>query len=237
MRILKLSAQSNTSSTATIPANLNLLDSPHQIMKNSLYFFIFFTFFLVACQKSTEVSGEIFIATKGGENIKLGGVQIAAIPERIMQKHFEDNLPAFEKERIKGGGNLAVCDEIFSKELKETKNSVEIEIVKQNLDRCQRLNEQMINVAFNTYFQVLPPAAYKTNTDSEGKFKLKLDKPDKYVLVAKAERAVVKDTEYYYWFLKIDAKGESQQISFTHQNLAGMNSADSALQVAPLIKR
>jgi hypothetical protein len=41
-----------------------------------------------ACAREGDLSGEMFIATKGGENVKLGLVEVRAIPEEVMKAHI-----------------------------------------------------------------------------------------------------------------------------------------------------
>jgi hypothetical protein len=41
-----------------------------------------------ACAREGELSGVMFIATKGGENVKLGLVEVRAIPEEVMKAHI-----------------------------------------------------------------------------------------------------------------------------------------------------
>lgn len=47
--------------------------------------------------KTSSISGQVFVVTKGSENIKLALVEVSAIPEKEMLQH----LNALQPERIK----------------------------------------------------------------------------------------------------------------------------------------
>jgi hypothetical protein len=43
----------------------------------------------ISCHRQTTVNGSVFIVTKGKENIKLGLVQVSAIPEQAVLKYLQ----------------------------------------------------------------------------------------------------------------------------------------------------
>ena len=76
-----------------------------------------------------------------------------------------------------------------------------------------------------TYFDDVnfPQGITTTITDAEGKFTLKLPKPGRYALAARAERSVINKTEEYYWLVWINADENTQKtIILSNDNLTNL---------------
>ncbi len=76
-----------------------------------LFIALFCVLCFSSCKKETEVSGEVFIVTKGAENIKLGGVSVSVIPENLVKGHIEGLKPEFEREIAEAKKLLALCSQ------------------------------------------------------------------------------------------------------------------------------
>ena len=53
---------------------------------------------VTACKKETAVTGEVFVVTKGADNIKLGGINVSVIPLNLVKGHIEGLKSVFESE-------------------------------------------------------------------------------------------------------------------------------------------
>lgn len=84
-----------------------------------------------------------------------------------------------------------------------------------------------------TYFDdvYFPQGVTSATTDAEGKFTLKLPKPGRYAIAARAERNVINKTEEYYWLVWINADGRATKtIMLSNNNLTDSGSSDSLIQ-------
>src|SRR5206468_7518690 len=50
------------------------------------------------CERTTTIRGSVFIVTRGGDNVKLGLVQVSAIPSAGMMEHLHKKDAEFKKE-------------------------------------------------------------------------------------------------------------------------------------------
>jgi hypothetical protein len=128
------------------------------------------------------VTGQVFIATKGGENFKLALVGISVYPVEvwtIYEKQVEGIAAAKQKKL-------------------ETKQKA-FEANGNYHGSIQTLNEELA-LSFDKW-DLLPPPTASTKTDADGKFSLVHTVPSP-VIFARARRSVGKETEYYVWVVK-----------------------------------
>jgi hypothetical protein len=135
--------------------------------------------------KETELTGEIFIATRGRENFKLGAVTVSVIPL------------------------IKAEDYIAGKKVADSGK----------------------NMTSAWYFSGLPSSIAQTTTNSDGKFVLNLPRGE-YALAATASRRVFKDTENYYWLVRVSADKEKQTVILSNVNLTSADSLDSLFKAS-----
>ena len=81
---------------------------------------------LSACKKDVEVSGEVFIVTAGAGNYKLGLVQVAAIPEDIINLYVQnkktDEMAQAKTALEKAAQELVENNNLYEKENQNYQN-------------------------------------------------------------------------------------------------------------------
>jgi hypothetical protein len=191
-------------------------------------------------KKENKISGQIFIATKGGENIKLALVTVFAIPENKMQSYINEK----KSNAIVQKNKLISTIDLPRKELeqaklatKEAKNYVDSQTGSSSFMKamdvyslCQKQEFEKLMVVskierdinyFNSieyYFDSLPSEITKAKTDSDGKFNLSLP-PGKYAITASSHRQAGGVAEYYYWLISVNTKSKNQSIMLSNDNL------------------
>jgi hypothetical protein len=189
-------------------------------MKLNTFFFCFVTFtlsYLIGCSPSDiDVSGDVFIVTKGGENIKLGLVEVNVFPDSVFKSFLKNKLQAAKSDLLQ----YKPLKEKLRKELDGTQIS-NWEKYKLIFHKWAELKDELIDKYINGGFLMtdLPTSLVKTKTDADGKFIIKL-KPDNYAIVASASRIVGDKTEKYYWIIwfTVDSKKQNR-IMLSNDNL------------------
>ena len=161
------------------------------------------------------LDGEIFIVTKGGATIRLALVEIRIISKetaiefvKLKQKEFER-----ERQRLETEGKNAIIEinaesDPFKKELKSIGALVPLKAKVAYLESDK------------FFFDGIPQGIFKTKTDSDGKFTLRVKRGSPGVLFAHGSRLVGGETEDYYWLLPIRlAVKNSTKISLNNGNL------------------
>lgn len=162
-----------------------------------------------SCSSPTELSGEVFIVTRGAGNYKLGAVEVLAIPESqfmefaLGKKSEKEALLTDHKAKINECGTFPGYTRL---------QEIEYRI-------CQLKAEGIKEKIGNLYFTGLPNPAASAITNGDGKFILKLPNRDKYIIVAKASRKTPELTEVYFWFIPFEAKEAQQNIIVSNNNM------------------
>jgi hypothetical protein len=172
---------------------------------------------LTACAREGDLTGEVFIATQGGTNVKLGLVTVKAYPSEVMDPHIL-------KRRTEATKQLAVLSPVLS----QLKTDVEaaaaaVEKLKDPQsnyllnDRlytqyraASRTFDDLLQKRINAtgaaralgegafYVQALPSPVASAKTNADGQFTLRL-RPGRYALVGHGQRKVGDSEEEYYW--------------------------------------
>jgi formylglycine-generating enzyme required for sulfatase activity len=151
------------------------------------------------CSGKREVTGQVFVVTKGGENVKLGLVGIHVVGEKelagiadLVQRHAATNRANLEL--LKGLENdvqalvrKAPLD--FDSPLKQIEETIS----------SRRLVESMKDSPEVTLFRMLPPLV--TQTDADGVFVVQASEKD--WLVARGQRRAGDSTENYLWVMQL----------------------------------
>lgn len=162
-----------------------------------------------------DLDGEIFIVTKGGANIRLALVEIRILSKETAIEFVKLKQEEHEKERqrikIKGDNSLKKINDESDPYAKNIIANVELATLKAEVDYLE---------SDKFFFEGIPEEIFKTKTDIDGKFTLRVKRGSPGVLFAHGSRLVGGETEEYYWFLPIKlAVKSSTKISLNNENL------------------
>jgi hypothetical protein len=151
---------------------------------------------LAACERTGSIRGSIFIVTRGGDNVKLGLVEMSAIPTKDAVEH----LKKIDAEFMASKGAWRTT---------------------QGIDEGPANSQDLAKHIFES----LPPAAGKALTDADGRFAMTLPKDKGYFLAAKASREIGSRKEEYYWLVYAKATDPPKDIILSNQNMLNDNAA------------
>ena len=172
---------------------------------------------LVAFVPDTVIDGQVFIVTKGGQNIKLGLVEVQLISLEKLDSYLKQKHEELRK-------RLAEVD--TQRKTAEVGTSEWRSLV--------RLGYRLRSGSL--YFEYPPKAIRSVKTDADGKFTIKVPSTGRFALAAAASRQVGGEddlfpTEYYYWLVKIDAEGKgSDKIMLSNDNLISSGSSSCLVE-------
>jgi hypothetical protein len=171
-------------------------------------------------QKSlVEVNGEVFIVTKGGNNIKLGLVTVYFFTPKQLRdaKDTTTYLYRTRLEQNRALDSLTYCRIHMERSVKYLEFAVarlknddregaarmdslsKEEKIKSTLYDDWKARRRTEDECMDTYIEEHKDAIICDITNSDAKFKVKLKK-QKYYVMAKATRHVVDEEEKYEWF-------------------------------------
>ncbi|MGY3303770.1 hypothetical protein ACVK1X_003069 [Pseudomonas sp. PvR086] len=192
---------------------------------------------------SQKINGQIFIITRGGESIPLGGVIVSAYTQKV----FQDSLPKIYKAIVQDASALTPKVEFLSgeadklwessKKFTGTKGSVSklSKILNQWLAtanlRDATYRELLEKTSGRRYLAELPQTSAKTQTDATGKFELALPSKKQWVIAACASREIAKEKEKYCWFTK---SNNEKYLLLNNNNIFGIESEDAAAAMPEL---
>ncbi|MCC6073673.1 hypothetical protein ACFPTX_11075 [Pseudomonas sp. GCM10022188] len=188
-----------------------------------------------------DFSGRIFIVTRGGGSVPLGGVVVSF----YSYNNFKGLLPGMYESIAK---NVYAHSARFSEEYeKEDALSREYDkVAKRSQSAANKIYKKEKEVAkerkaaywsiyhstsSRVFFESLPKPYFTTQTDPDGKFKISLSADGVVVAVACASRLILNNTERYCWFTKMDGSGE---VFMNNHNMFGVGSNDSAIPMPEL---
>lgn len=193
---------------------------------------------------AVNVTGEMYIVTKGRQNIKLAAVEICAVPENIIlnwinakkqgavngRREAENRLKSLQSQKAQ---NLRQprSDDISEKYQADTKNI--------NLD--YEINIAKVHVHYwdsaEYYLEGLNQCEYRAKTDSDGKYTLNLPGGKKYALAAQTDRQILDSKETYWWLVWANPQMPQQTIIFSNDNLMSNNPPEKVVQIQPFSMR
>jgi len=137
--------------------------------------------------EDANVSGQCFIVTKGGDNVKLGLITIAIYDPKTTNAFYSYALD-WEIVVAKGQNSLLSSSDPNARELSDSLDDVKYDGYKN-----------------------LPEPLYSVKTDADGKFILKKLPKDDFRLFAIGSRKVGSNTEHYVWVIEAkDVRGKDQ---------------------------
>ena len=149
-----------------------------------------------------KVSGDVFVVTKGGQNFKLGLVEVNV--------YNHDTLVGLVKNTLK----RTIID------AKESVPDSTLDVYNKMLILRSSLENEVVSVSDHGYniANNLKPII-STKTDADGKFEILLPKGN-YALRAHSQRMVVDKTEEYDWIIIFKVQEEmNNQIILSNDNM------------------
>ena len=189
--------------------------------------------------KATDISGQVFIVTRGAETIKLALVPIAAYKREDVLATVKAVDVEFTKTREKTANFVQVVHEAY-KEVDTARERFSSEAKYQEANKFSALASDLMRLEFSArrrssflngsgiYFEQLERdhrVVTTAKTDAEGKFTMKIPDDGEFALVASAHREVPDNIELYFWI--VPAK---QHTDLTNENLTSAT-GDSLLHV------
>jgi len=200
-----------------------------------------------------SLSGQVFVSTKGGQNFKLGAVQVALFTRDAIDillaglKNYADikiqqlSGPVAE---AKAALDQAQASEqaAFQAQLQTIKAHGDHMAATRATDVARKAEETARNQYFEIagklsfyysgafYFAFLQSPIRTAETDAEGKFVIEIPQTGKFVIAAQAQRSIGDHTEHYYWLQPVSLEGQSQRVqNLTNNNLTGTTGTSSLI--------
>ena len=188
---------------------------------------------LTGCKpKETTLSGQIFIVTRGSENIKLGLVEVQLIEKQQVTNFLKIRQPEIHAQMLTLASELAELAkksqndyEKLGKLLSESQSEEE----KARITKVMEENTTALKDSLATlkslpsevmYFDTFSPSILqKSTTDADGKFDFKYSPGKALTLFAKAKRTVGEETERYYWLVNAPSVIGQSKILLSNNNL------------------
>jgi hypothetical protein len=154
---------------------------------------------IVGCSGKREVTGQVFVVTKGGENVKLGLVGIHVVGE----KELAGIADRVQREATTNRANLKLLkglendvQALVRKALPEFASP--LKQLEETISR-RRLVESMKDSPEVTLFRMLPPLV--TQSDADGVFVVQASEKDWFA--ARGQRRAGDSTENYLWVMQL----------------------------------
>ncbi|MDB4377978.1 hypothetical protein N9Z33_02880, partial [Akkermansiaceae bacterium] len=207
--------------------------------------FVFWVFaalvFLSGCQsdppkEEVEIEGQVFVVTKGRENIKMGLTPIYVLSDEEFQKiaaELAEEIQAFRVEGIQREANWEARTK-FIRELlaMEGRELAESALEALRMEAARPSSEYVVKNRFLVHedlerskvllFSMIPDAT--TKTDADGRFKISVS--SKSWVIAQGQRSVGKESEDYLWIAPIGDPEKATKSSLLISNDSGYDSTE-----------
>ena len=204
---------------------------------------VFAALFLSGCQADEvknevetefEVEGQVFVVTKGRENIKMGLTPIHVISDEDFRKialELAKEIKSFRVEGIQRAANSEARSR-FIKELiaMEGRELAEPALEALRAEAARPSAEYIVKNRFSVYedlerskvllFSMMPDAT--TKTDADGRFKISVS--SKSWVIAQGKRSIGKGSEDYLWIASIKEPEKASKSSLLISNDSGYDS-------------
>lgn len=186
---------------------------------------------LSGCGKQ-EIAGQIFVVTKGKENIKLALVAVGAIPQEEFEQHLKIKqnhklkqqqllLPKYKTAQLALEG---IRLEMGLLSYLNRKSWSKADLLRVEEGKLQQVKYEKVITEFEAFnhdeyfFEGLPIPKATDKTDVDGKFTLSLPK-GKYVIAASSSRSIGNSSENYHWLVLVDASSPNKMLMLSNDNL------------------
>jgi len=191
-----------------------------------------------------ELSGDVFIVTKGRENLKMSLVTLYFVPEDTIRKYVTNQTIDSAKTVI---NNIRpqldeLKDDIDSlkRDLKWAEKDWKIDLLKSSIEFYEAMygliGKHYLTYMTGEYFYKLLTEYHSdydsVKTDSDGKYSIKLNKNTNYAVLANSTREIISKTEEYYWIFWYSTNKKSKDIlSLNNDNLFENNPQNNILDI------
>lgn len=190
---------------------------------------------LSGCKSKGEMKGQVFVATQGGQNIKMGAVVVRAVKEEVVKKRIAalKNSPAYAIS-LKADDAKVPYNAAYEKYMTALKRSsyYDTESDKDELERLKvdyetkskhymgLLKELEGTSPSDTLFKNQPDAVASAISDADGNFALELPREGRFVVMAQASRKLPDNEEQYFWLVPVSLSGkDSEQLLLSNNNM------------------
>ena len=204
--------------------------------------------------RKCDLSGEVFIVTKGGQNYKLGLVPISLFSNEAIQPYLDEKkkVAAAELARLKPLVTAAKSDsdrkEIAERAAFDAYLNADYSSPNRNkLDAAHKLAQDQASKAQSAYFELIrqqsrylsghfyfsdfPKPLVTSQTNADGRFTIEIPAKGEFVVAANAKRSVGDSTERYFWLIKVSLDGDAKKaIMLSNNNLTSESAPDSLIQ-------
>ena len=187
--------------------------------------------------EKANVSGQVFITTKGGDAVKLSSIHIYLFSADQIHAAITPLVEVSLQQQAKMQSDLDKAKDAFTKVVNaaEAPSADEntFEQLQKNKSDAETFYEKILTNSYHYqsqdyYTATLPAPLADAESDSNGNFILSVPKTGSWVIEATGERSVGEKVEGYFWLTKIRADAVSKnQILLDNDNLATSNSPDS----------
>jgi len=170
-----------------------------------------FAALVVGCDRTKDkrtLEGQVFIRTKGGDNIRLSLVDVLLFDEKVIVKHIE-------KKREVAKPILDAFKPLVEEAAREKSDSY--------YQRIRGMSAFPLSAFY--YFTELPIAHQWTKTDGDGKFSFKVPSGS-YALIAISSREAGTNTEFYWWMVRATVAADTK-VMLANDNLSSSGSTES----------
>jgi hypothetical protein len=162
-------------------------------------------FFATTASVANTVEGQIFISTKGGDNVKLGSVLVriydlaeytksisAATRERGENEKFDREWKKLQRE----------FDNLASANRTGDAGVDDLEQMRIRIRKQEELLEKSSGYIPKFLAKLNITPIVEGETDADGKYSIQFETTKDYVLIATGSRSVGSGEEWYYWVIK-----------------------------------
>lgn len=190
---------------------------------------------VTGCARQGQLNGQVFIVTQGRENVKMGAVQVIAIPDSAMKPLLasKPQEAAAEHEKLNRESQKCWDDMKRSTAMAEgDPKMLEFERITKECAMSEKPEDSLmakhaVRMAAirtgETLFDALPKPddAIVGKTDADGRFTLTLLRGNRYALACRAQRSVPgqSDPEKYFWLLWVKPEAEKTELLLSNDNL------------------
>jgi hypothetical protein len=201
--------------------------------------------------EKTTITGQVFIVTKGGDNVKLGSIHVYLYSEDEINAAINP-LVAKALDAVQQISPTMNEEHDTCKQLKEQLDDYTIKGAPAgfNVDAFGKKAENAFAqyratlTSYYNYFSqsyytdALPTALTEAQSDADGKFTIQIPKTGLWVLGAEGQRTVGNDTEEYLWLTKVKRDAvDKNQLFLNNENLSTSDSSDSIVKTMDTSER
>jgi len=185
-----------------------------------------------------DLTGEVFIVTKGGQSIKLGLVEVGVFTDTVIVpfvqnkikmakvevRRLEPTRESLEKQcnQLKKERDYHYqrsLDNIFSDTYEQRYLRSQERLDKKSEEYRQIANEYLSYFKGSFYVSDLPRPIQSIKTNSDGKFSFRL-RSGRYALAGSANRKVGDSTEEYFWLIWVNISDDPlTKVMLSNDNL------------------